>query len=433
MVKSIASVCSLCAPLLVAHAVKKGSPSGTVKYEPSVATLQLHRSAQVRASGHPVALAVGSTLTITTGARESMAMRTILLSAILVLVTLFSTAQISAVQTSAQPTQTIKYVIFRDDDVAPKPAREIETLEAVNQVHIDENVPVTLAIIPHPAAQGSDAQLFPDATPVLFGPNFPGTNTLANELLQEPAFYNYMRSIATNPLFEFAQHGYTHINDSLTGPSNVSEFAGEPFDVQYGAIRQGRDDIANAFGITPTTFIPPYDHGDLTTLEALRALGFTEYCTGVGDFAALQGRESGIRVEAATIWIGGANYTALNESFQLAKNETAQFFSDPSNDTLIVAYHWWTFSGPGGLVDTRKVQLLRDYIDYVKTKEGVQFTTLNRQVTVSTGAAPGAASTLMEVSGALTPYRLWLVGGVGVVYLLGFAWFVVSRTGGRKD
>ena len=76
---------------------------------------------------------------------------------------------------------------------------------------------------------------------------------------------------------------------------------------------------------------------------------------------------------------------------------------------------------------------MRDYIDYVKTKEGVQFTTLNRQVTVSTGAAPGAASTLMEVSGALTPYRLWLVGGVGVVYLLGFAWFVVSRTGGRKD
>jgi peptidoglycan/xylan/chitin deacetylase (PgdA/CDA1 family) len=431
MVKSIAGVCSLCAPLLVAHALKKGSPSGTVKYEPSVATLQPHRSAQVRASGHPVGHAAGSALTLTTGARESMARRTILINVILVLVTLFSTAQISAAQISAQPAQTKKYVIFRDDDVAPKPGRDIETLEAVNQVHIDENVPVTLAIIPHPAAQGNDAQLFPGGTPVLFGPSFPGI--LVNELLQEPAFYNYMRSIATNPLFEFAQHGYTHINDGLTGPSNTSEFAGEPFDVQYDAIRQGRNDIADAFGITPTTFVPPYDHGDLTTLEALRALGFTEYCTSAGDFAALQGRESGIRVEAATINIGGANYTALNESVQLAKNETDQFFSDPNNSTLIVAYHYWTFNGPGGLVDTRKVQLLRGYIDYVKTKEGVQFTTLNRQVTVSTGAAPGAASTLMEVSGALTPYRLWLVGGVGVVYLLGFAWFVVSRTGGRKD
>jgi peptidoglycan/xylan/chitin deacetylase (PgdA/CDA1 family) len=362
-----------------------------------------------------------------------MARRTILISAILVLATLFSTAQISAAQISAQPAQTKKYVIFRDDDVAPKPGRDIDSLEAVNQVHIDENVPVTLAIIPHPASQGNDAQLFPDGTPVLFGPNFPGTNTLANELLQEPAFYNYMRSIATNPLFEFAQHGYTHINNGLTpGSSNKSEFAGEPFDVQYDAIRQGRNDIEDAFGITPTTFVPPYDHGDLTTLEALRALGFTEYCTGAGD-PALQGRESGIRVEAATISISGANYTTLTKSFQLAKNETDQFFSDPNNSTLVVAYHYWTFNGPGGSVDARKVQLLRDYIDYVKTEEGVQFTTLDRQVTVSTGAAPGAPSTLMDVSGALTPYRLWLVGGVGVVYLLGFAWFVVSRTSGRKD
>jgi peptidoglycan/xylan/chitin deacetylase (PgdA/CDA1 family) len=366
-----------------------------------------------------------------------MARRTILLSAILVLVMLFSTAQISA-----QPAQTKKYVIFRDDDVAPKPERDIETLEAVNQVHIDENVPVTLAIIPHPAAQGSDAQLFPDDQPVLFGPSFP--NAAVNELRQEPAFYDYMRSIATNPLFEFALHGYTHVNNGLTpGSSNASEFAGEPFDLQCDTIRQGRNDIEDAFGITPTTFVPPYDRGDLTTLAALRALGFTEYCTGGKDSANLQGRESGIRVEAATINIVGDNYTAMNESFQVAKNATDQFFSDPYSTTLIVLYHWWTFTGPGGSVDARNVQLLRDYIDYVKTREGVQFTTLDRQVMVSTGAAPGAAvstgaaagaaSVLMEVSSALTPYRLWLVGGVGVAYLLGFAWFVVSRTGGRKD
>jgi peptidoglycan/xylan/chitin deacetylase (PgdA/CDA1 family) len=364
------------------------------------------------------------------------------LASLLVLAVLFSTAQISAAQISAPPAQPEKYVIFRDDDVAPKPAIGIETLQAVNQVHIDENVPVTLAIIPHPTAQGSDAQLFPDDQPVLFGPSFSGAPV--NELRQEPAFYDYMRSIATNPLFEFAQHGYTHIDNGLTpGSSNKSEFAGEPFDVQYDAIRQGRNDIEDAFGITPTTFVPPYDRGDLTTLAALRALGFTEYCTGGKDFANLQGRESGIRVETATINIVGANYTAMNESFQLAKNQTDQFFSDPYSTTLIVLYHWWTFNGPGGSVDARMVQLLRDYIDYVKTKEGVQFTTLDRQVTistraapgaaVSTGAAPGAASTLMEVSGALTPYRLWLVGGVGVAFLLGFAWFVVSGTAGRKD
>ncbi len=356
-----------------------------------------------------------------------MIKRRIFLALLLVLAVLFSTAQIGT-----QPAQTKKYVIFRDDDVAPRPANETETLQAVNQVHIDENVPVTLAIIPHPTAQYSDAQLFPGDQPLLFGSSFPSAPV--NELRQEPAFYDYMRSIATNPLFEFAQHGYTHINNGLTpGSSNKSEFAGEPFNVQYDAIRQGRNDIEDAFGITPTTFVPPYDRGGLITPAALRALGFTEYCTGGKDLATLQGRESGIRVESATINIVGANYTAMSESCQLAKNETDQFFSDPSSTTLIVLYHWWTFNGPGGSIDARKVQLLRDYIDYVKTKEGVQFTTLDRQVTVSTGAAPDAASTLIEVSSALTPYRLWLVGAVGVAYLLGFAWFVVSRTGGRKD
>ena len=374
-----------------------------------------------------------------------MTRRTILLTSILVLVMLFSTAQISAAQISAQPAQTKKYVIFRDDDVAPRPPIDTETLQAVNQVHIDENVPVTLAIISHPAAQGSDTQLFPDDQPISFGPSSP--NASVNELLQEPAFYDYMRSIATNPLFEFAQHGYSHINNGLTpGSSNKSEFAGEPFDVQYEAIRQGQNDIKQAFGVTSTTFVPPWDSGDLTTLEALRALGFTEYCSGSRDFAKLQGQESGIRVEAATVNIVGTNYTALTTSFQLAKNTTDQFFSDPSSDTMIVAYHWWTFSGPEGSVDARKVQLLRDYIDYVKTKEGVQFTRLDRQGTGSTGAAAGTAlslpqitgstgaiygtvSSLMNASGALTPYQLWLVGGVGVAYLLGFAWFVV----GRKD
>jgi peptidoglycan/xylan/chitin deacetylase (PgdA/CDA1 family) len=335
---------------------------------------------------------------------------------------------------SAQPATTTKQVIFRDDDV--EPTRWMNVLEAVNQVHIDENVPVTLAIIPH-AYVGTDAQLFPDdqsiLEPIPLGPSSP--NASVNMLREDPAFLDYMRSIATNPLFEFAQHGYTHINNGLTpGSNNQSEFAGEPFDLQYAAIQQGRNNIEDAFGITPTTFVPPWDRGDLTTLKALRALGFTEYCTGGTEFPKLQGQVSGIRVEAAGVDIDGATYAAFNNSVQEAEKTTDQFFSDSNNNsTLIVAYHWWTFVGPGGSVDAGKVQLLRDYIDYVKNKEGVQFTVLDRQVTVNPEAVPGAASSLVDVSGTLTPYQLWLAGSVGVVYLLGFAWFVVSGRGSRNN
>ena len=342
---------------------------------------------------------------------------------LLVLLVLISTGCVRA-----QPAGTTKQVIFRDDDVAP--TQQLNVLEAVNQVHIDENVPVTLAIIPHLTAQARDAQLFPDDQPIPLGPS--SLNAPSNELRQEPSFLSYMSSIASNPLFEFAQHGYTHKNDGLApGSRNQSEFAGEPFDTQYAAIRQGRNDIEDAFGITPTTFVPPWDRGDNTTLEALRALGFTEYCTGATEFPKLQGQVSGIRVEAAGVDIDGASYAAFNKSVQVAEKTTDQFFSDPTNNTLIVAYHWWAFTGPGGSVDVRRVQLLRDYIDYVKTKEGVQFTRLDRQVSVSPEAAPSAARSLTNVSGALEPYRLWLVGGVGAAYLLGFAWFVMRGRGAR--
>jgi hypothetical protein len=44
--------------------------------------------------------------------------------------------------------QTNKYVIFREDDVAPN--ADFAELQAVNNVCIDKNVPVTLGIIPHP-------------------------------------------------------------------------------------------------------------------------------------------------------------------------------------------------------------------------------------------------------------------------------------------
>jgi len=99
-----------------------------------------------------------------------MTMRTVILTFILIFAMLFSAAQ-----SAAQPVQTKKYVIFRDDDVGSKGS--LETLKAVNQVHIDENVPVTLAIIP-------------DLNPT----------SSRNELLMEP-LYSYMQSIQGNPLF----------------------------------------------------------------------------------------------------------------------------------------------------------------------------------------------------------------------------------------
>ena len=55
------------------------------------------------------------------------------------------TAKSIAANVSASAT---KHIVFRDDDVMP--FLNMAPFEAVNQVQIDENVPVTLAITPHP-------------------------------------------------------------------------------------------------------------------------------------------------------------------------------------------------------------------------------------------------------------------------------------------
>jgi peptidoglycan/xylan/chitin deacetylase (PgdA/CDA1 family) len=238
-----------------------------------------------------------------------------------------------------------KYVIFRDDDV--QPGYKVNTLKTVNKIHVDKNVPVTLGIIPHPYL-----------------------NRVGNELYMDQAFFEYMNSISSNPLFEFAQHGYTH--KDVTGTLNKSEFYGVPYSSQYNSIKQGQSDISKAFGIKPSTFMPPFDRSDGNTLKALRALGFTEYSTAFRDFNVNQGYKEGVRMDSVSLILDDA-------TLQSAKNETERLFTEEhGSDTIIVLYHFATFSGPGEVLNETKVQLLESYIDYLKQRGDVTFTKLDR-------------------------------------------------------
>ncbi len=311
-----------------------------------------------------------------------MARRTLVFSALLVALVLLSTAPITA-----QTPEKQKYVIFRDDDVGM--GNETNALKAVNQIHVDEGVPVTLGIVPHPYPQldtrvSSDV---PDPWIVL-----QADSGVSNQLSHNSAFFEYMRSIRSNPLFEFAQHGHTHQSNGLwLDPHDTSEFAGEPYLDQHEAIREGQNEIKEAFGITPTTFIPPWDRGDADTRTAARELGFTHYNTGGTEMKRLQGSVDGMRVEAASLDIYGSSYAALNESVHRAREQTDQFFSDPKSDTLIVCYHFWTFSGPRQSVDLEKLRLLRDYVTYVKSYRSASFTRLDRSVTLNYDFAPAVS------------------------------------------
>jgi peptidoglycan/xylan/chitin deacetylase (PgdA/CDA1 family) len=264
---------------------------------------------------------------------------------LLLSVVVFSIAQ----HVSGQNENGTKYVIFRDDDITSN--YNLKTLKAVNQVHVDKSVPVTLGIVPHPYLNQHD-----------------------NELYMDHALLQYMTSISSNPLFEFAQHGYTH--HDVTGTLNPSEFYGVRYGFQYNTIKQGQSDIEKAFGIKPTTFIPPFDRADINTLKALKSLGFTDYSTAFSDFNVYKGYREGIQIDSVSLILDDA-------TLQFAKNETDRLFSEKhGSNTIIVFYHFATFSGPGEVLNESKVRLLEDYIDYLKQRGDVTFTKLDRSYSV---------------------------------------------------
>jgi peptidoglycan/xylan/chitin deacetylase (PgdA/CDA1 family) len=317
------------------------------------------------------------------------------LVSILLFSVLFAGVSSGATGSVQANTQTNKYVIFREDDVAPN--ADFAELQAVNQLNINMNVPVTLGIIPHPYPTPSGNQL----------------------IKVNNTFLAYMRSLTSNHLFQFAQHGYTHLD---TGPSPVgpSEFYGRPYAAQYDAIKQGRDDITQAFGVTPTSFLPPFDKSDNNTLKAAQALGFTEYSTAFRDFNQNAGSLAGMRLDTISIEIG-------NNTLQSLENATEQWLNDPySINTFVVLYHPADFQGPNYAVNASKVTLLANYIDYLQGTGRVQFTTLDRSVTTTgNGTAASSSSEGATAVGATDAPNIG-IANAGAVFAVLAAILVVS-------
>jgi peptidoglycan/xylan/chitin deacetylase (PgdA/CDA1 family) len=285
--------------------------------------------------------------------------------------------------------QTTKYVIFRDDDVAPN--ADFAELQAVNQVHIDKNVPVTLGIIPHP---------------------YPAPS--GNQLIEvDQTFFDYMQSLTSNHLFQFAQHGYTHL-DVGPSPEGPSEFYGRPYAAQYDAIKKGRDDITQAFGVTPTSFLPPFDKSDNNTLKAAKALGFTEYSTAFADFIQNGGNLDGMRLDTISIELG-------NNTLQSLESATNQWLNDPNSiNTFVVLYHPSDFKAADGAVSAAEVNTLANYIDYLQGTGRVQFTTLDRSVTTTgNGAVASSSSVGTTAVGAANASNVGFANGSAVFAVLG--------------
>lgn len=156
----------------------------------------------------------------------------------------------ASVETSVAEYESI--VVFRNDDI--QPWYNQEELRAVNDVFIDEEVPVTLGIIPDTNGDAS--------------------------LTDDPELCSYLRSLESDHpgQFEMAVHGYTH--EPETDFYDGSEFGDLPRDEQRERLADGEAILADCVESPSSTFIPPMNTYDETTVDVLEDADYTTVSGG---------------------------------------------------------------------------------------------------------------------------------------------------------
>jgi len=237
-------------------------------------------------------------------------------------------------------------VVFRNDDT--QPYYRTETMKAVDRVFIEENVPVTLGVIP---AVGD------------------------NPLTKSGDLCSYLRGLERRHpvLFEFALHGYTH--ERLTDFHNGSEFGSLPYHRQSRRIRQGHRILKECIGHRVTTFIPPMDTYDNDTVRTLDEQDFT-LVSGGGWFTKHYYNQTGVFEYGGVLHIPNSNGFVENWSTNelYSQSELQRSFDRAyENDSIYVQMlHYPQFD------TSEKRDRLRDLIEYMKSKGDVKFTTLGR-------------------------------------------------------
>jgi uncharacterized OB-fold protein len=141
--------------------------------------------------------------------------------------------------------------IFRNDDI--QPWYETETMRSVNQVFIEEDVPVTLGVIPNAAGE--------------------------LPLTSDEATCEYLGSLQNDHpgQFEMALHGYTHQPE--TDFYDGSEFGGLSDAEQADRLAEGHRLLSQC--VEPSnTFVPPMNTYDDGTVRAVAESDYTTISGG---------------------------------------------------------------------------------------------------------------------------------------------------------
>lgn len=235
-------------------------------------------------------------------------------------------------------------VAFRNDDI--QPYYEASTMRAVDAVFIEENVPVTNAVIPFIGGQNiTDAD-----------------DTCA-----------YLRELGRDhpDTFEFALHGYTHEN--RTDFYGSSEFGAQPYETQRAWMQAGTAELTACTGDRPTTFVPPMNTYDENTTRAAAATDYTTV-SGGSWFTRQYYGEAPVFENGSVVHVASAGGYAENWATMETKSR-AELQADfdeayAEGGTFVMMIHYPDFDTPEKRAD------LRALLEHAKSREDVRFVTV---------------------------------------------------------
>jgi len=143
-------------------------------------------------------------------------------------------------------------VIFRYDDYSANSVTEAEI--NIIETFRKHGIPISFGVIPFKVAGDPENPSPQDLLPL---------DSVKGEILKT----GYEEGI-----LDITMHGYSHQTNS---PEYLSEFANLDYQEQVKRLSAGKEYLQNITGASVTTFLPPWNTYDLTTLTALEESGFS--------------------------------------------------------------------------------------------------------------------------------------------------------------
>ena len=233
--------------------------------------------------------------------------------------------------------------IFRNDD--PQPGYRSDALRDVKELFLDAGVPLTSGVIP----------MAPDS-----------------ELTAESDFCGSLRrrDQQAPELFEYSLHGQNH--QRKTDFYGGSEFGGRSFEEQRQDISAGVSHLADCTGRRPSTFVPPLNTYDETTVRALRTEDI-EIISGGKWFTDQYYEADSIPFEAdGALHVPGTHDIVADwQTVEFAPLDELKTGLDEADRLFVCMLHYQHFTSDD------RLQYLDELVSYAADKSGVGCMTLS--------------------------------------------------------